>query len=215
MTARNEPRPPRTMEPRFRWLAWLTVIAVVIEAGGEAAIRAAERSHLGGRGRPGHTVVLVLGNRNRSGRINRLNRWRVQAALATTADLSADLVIFNGGSPGGAVEAELLAEDAIAHGLRTDHVLEPHSTTTVENLQFSLPHLRDATRIAIVSDPLHAERARRELWRREPTLAELLVPAQAPRPGWWPVLLPLLGYYEALVRLRLRQLAWQEKRRDR
>lgn len=151
----------------------------------------------------------MLGYRNRPGRINAINRWRVAAALATVTQLEANLVVFSGGGPGGGVEADLLADYALSQGLECEYRLERESQSTIENLELSLPLLHGATRIALVSDPLHAERARRQLWELRPELAELLVPAQSPRSGWWSILLPLLGVQEYLARARLHQLQCQ------
>lgn len=195
-----------------RRAGWCALVIVAVEAGAEVALRLAERRYLGDQAHPGHTVVLVLGYRNRPGRINVINRWRVEAALATVAQLEADLVVFSGGGPGGAVEADLLADYALERGLACEYRLERESHSTIENLELSLPLLHDATRIAIVSDPLHAERARQHLWDLRPELAELLVPAQSPRRGWWSVLLPLLGVQEYLARARLHQLHRQAQK---
>ena len=48
---------------------------------------------------------------------------------------------------------------------------ELQATSTWENVEFSLPMVASFPRIAIVSDPLHASRARRFVRAQDPRLA--------------------------------------------
>jgi uncharacterized SAM-binding protein YcdF (DUF218 family) len=54
---------------------------------------------------------------------------------------------------------------------------ETRATSTWENVAFSRPLVDGYPRLAIVSDPLHAARARRYLWLQSPGLAARLVSA--------------------------------------
>jgi uncharacterized SAM-binding protein YcdF (DUF218 family) len=59
----------------------------------------------------------------------------------------------------GAIEAEVMQDIAAAVGLeRSQTILEPHSTSTAENLRFSA-RLLTSKRVLIVSDPFHLARA--------------------------------------------------------
>lgn len=148
--------------------------------------------------------MVVLGFRNAGTETNAVNRWRARAGVQTAEALDADLVVLSGGAPGGAVEADLLAREALHAGLRTAFVCERASRSTQENLAFAVPYLEDATQIALVSHPLHAQRARAHLWATRPDLADRLVPAAVNREGTWVVALPLAGLYEVSVRVFLR-----------
>lgn len=181
-------------------------------AGGWLVNHLASGRDLGTRGVPGRTVVIVLGFRNSGQRINLVNRWRARAGVLTAHALDADLVVFSGGGPGGAVEADLLAEEAVRLGLDRPHVRERESATTRENLARSLGFLSDATRIAVVSHPLHAQRARSHLRVLHPELGERLVAPVVVNEGVWTVLLPIAGLYELAVRT---YLGWRRQERAR
>jgi uncharacterized SAM-binding protein YcdF (DUF218 family) len=64
---------------------------------------------------------------------------------------------------------------------------ESRASTTWENVEFSMPLLENFGRLAFVSDPLHAARARRYLRAQRPELAERLVRAGEYRllERWW------------------------------
>jgi hypothetical protein len=74
-------------------------------------------------------------------------------------------------------------------------VLEEESRTTWENVAYAVPLIEDADRIKIVSNPLHAEKARLYLHRQCPDLARRLVRAKDYRPGEWAPLKPLFAVY--------------------
>jgi uncharacterized SAM-binding protein YcdF (DUF218 family) len=145
---------------------------------------------------PGTEAVVVLGFRNRGERANTLNRWRVRAGLRSQAPrLGASRLVLCGGNPGGPVsEAEVMARYAVDHrGYQGELLLETESRTTRENIYNAIPLIEDADRIKIVSNSLHAEKARGYLAERRPDLAVKLVPAKDYRFGELIVLKPLLA----------------------
>jgi hypothetical protein len=72
-------------------------------------------------------------------------------------------------------------------------VLEEESRTTWENVVNAIPLVEDADRI--VSNSLHAQKARRYLHRLRPDLARRLVRADDYRPGEWAPLKPFFAVY--------------------
>lgn len=133
-------------------------------------------------------AVLVLGFGNRTDRANAVNRYRVRAGLRTlrTPD---DLLIMSGGAVRGpAPEARILADDAVQRGYSGRILLETESRSTWENIRNSIPLLEDAEEIAIVSNPLHAEKARGFLRRQRPDLGARLIRAEDYRFGEVPVI---------------------------
>lgn len=128
-------------------------------------------------------AVVVLGYRNRGTKANFVNRWRVRAALRSQAPGRSRLVL-SGGPVGSTVpEAELMARYARDQGFRGELLLETESRSTWENVLGVVPLIEDADRIKIVSNSLHAEKARRYLRRHRPDLADRLVAAQDYRFG--------------------------------
>lgn len=139
---------------------------------------------------PYRQAVVVLGYRNRGARANLVNRIRVRSALrALDAAAAARVLVCCGGAVGGPVpEAELLAAYARERGVRDPIRLDRTSRTTVENVRNAIPLVEDADRIAFVSDPLHAERARLILRRLRPDLACRLESGREYRFGWHPII---------------------------
>ncbi|MFT4234446.1 MAG: YdcF family protein, partial [Microbacterium sp.] len=182
----------------------LALAGAMLMAVGEIAGRIARSSGLGDGATDGRTVVVALGFRNAAPTINGVNRWRVRSAIRTAHSYRADLVVFSGGSPAGHVEADLMADYAALLGYRGDVAQERESRTTQQNLRFSMPHLEAATRIVLVSNPLHAQRARADLWRTRPDLARLLAPSVDVRRGVWLIGVPIGTLYELAVRTYLR-----------
>lgn len=146
-------------------------------------------------------VVVVLGYpANRDGSPHRLQRWRTELAVQTGP--RATLVFTGGARTGERSEAAQMAGLARALGVPDERiVLEEESHTTWENVTNVVPLLEDADRIAIVSNAVHARRARRYLTQQRPDLAARLVPAADYRlfDHWW--LKPILAGYELGVRL--------------
>lgn len=182
-----------------------TTTAVAVAAVYAAAIAWAELLHwnasrrgFGGAGCVGgDEVVLVLGFRNRGDRANAINRWRVRAGLRSVSrdGDGSRTVVFSGGAVRGAhSEADLMARYARSDlGYRGRIVTETASRSTWENIGNVLPLLEPARRIVIVSNPLHAEKARQYLRRRRPDLAARLVRAADYRFGEMFALKPVLA----------------------
>lgn len=132
-------------------------------------------------GRPdgavGREAVVVLGFGDAGPRANRINRYRVRAALRSMdarADATA-LVLCGGSVRGDESEARILARFARDElGYAGALVLEEASTSTRENVANAIPLIEDADTIRIVSDPVHAEEARGYLRAARPDLADRL-----------------------------------------
>ncbi|OAP25876.1 MULTISPECIES: YdcF family protein [Amycolatopsis] len=154
-------------------------------------------SRRGMGGRPGTSgtgeAVVVLGYRNGGSRANFVNRWRVRAAVRSQAPGPSRLVLCGGAVGGAETEAALMARYAREYGCRGPLVLETESRSTWENVLHAVPLIEDADRIKIVSNSLHAEKARHYLRRHRPDLAERLVPARDYRFGEWLALKPVLA----------------------
>ncbi|MFJ9406782.1 YdcF family protein [Streptomyces sp. NPDC101393] len=142
-------------------------------------------------------AVVVLGYRNPQATANVINRWRVRTGMRSLGADGGTRVIFSGGATGGgAAEAQLMADYAKSV-LEFDGTvrLEDRSATTWENITNVIPLLEDVDRVAIVSQPAHALKARAYLRRQRPDLAERLVRADDYRLGEWLVAKPLLALY--------------------
>ncbi len=180
-------------------VGWAVVSGLVI-LWGEIVHSRASRS-LVGADRGGSEAIVVLGYRNPDPhRANWLNRWRVRAALRSIDPRSAESrIVFCGTTRtgrGAVSEAALMAAYAVEQrGYRGPVVLEEESRTTWENVAYAIPLVEDADRIKIVSNPLHAEKARLYLHRQRPDLAQRLVRAKDYRPGEWAPLKPLFAVY--------------------
>lgn len=150
----------------------------------------ASKRYLPPRPRAGTSALIVLGYRSRAdGSLHPVQKWRAELAVRAWARLRAQCVVFSGGdSKGGPVEAEVMSAYAQSLGLPKAVVaLEPRASNTRENIALSLPLVARYDRLAIVSDPLHAARARRYLWEQSPAHARKLVSAGEYRflERWW------------------------------
>jgi len=157
------------------------------------------------QGRPGaRRAILVLGYGNRGPRANAVNRYRVRAGLRTLRSID-DVLIFTGGAVRGPEpEARILARYAVERGYPGRILLETESRSTEENIRNSIPLLEDAEEIAIVSNALHAERARGLLRARRPDLAARLIRADDYRFGEIPVIKAVSAALALLERRRSR-----------
>ncbi|WP_244223383.1 YdcF family protein [Amycolatopsis circi] len=164
-------------------------------------------SRRGMGGRPGTAgtgeAVVVLGYRNGGSRANFVNRWRVRAAVRSQAPGPSRLVLCGGAVGGSEAEAVLMARYARERGYRGELTLETASRSTWENVLGAVPLIEDADRIKIVSNSLHAEKARHYLRRLRPDLAERLVPAEDYRFGELLAVKPVLA---VMGKQRLRRL---------
>jgi hypothetical protein len=147
-------------------------------AASEALHRRASGRALGTGARGGGPdTVVVLGFRNAGTRANSVNRWRVRAGIRSLGPNASEwLLVLCGGPVGGPIpEAELMAHYARTRlGYLGPIVLEKTSGTTRENIENVLPLIEDAGTIRIVSNALHAAKARAYLWQRRPDLAARL-----------------------------------------
>lgn len=157
------------------------------------AARSLTRPDRGG----GTEAIVVLGYRNPDrDHINWLNRWRVRAGLRSL-DRGADStrLVFSGGP----YEAALMARYATERlGYTGEVAVEDVSRTTWQNVEQVIPFLEDVERIKVVSNPLHAQKARLYLQIQRPDLADRLVRGADYRVGEWAPLKPLFAVYGLL-----------------
>ncbi|AYG04897.1 YdcF family protein [Gryllotalpicola protaetiae] len=135
-------------------------------------------SELGAEGsRGGREAVVVLGYRNAGGRANWMNRWRVRAGIRSFDPRAEEsLLVLCGGAVGGPVpEAELMAAYARERGYAGAIGRDGASRTTWENVTNAIPLIEDAATIKVVSNSLHAAKARGFLRQQRPDLAARLV----------------------------------------
>ena len=182
------------------WLLLVMVFAVLIAVvlWGEFEHWRSSRRLMGAR--PGASgtgeAILVLGYRNRGTRANAINRWRVRAGLRSCPSRPGpSRLVLCGGAVGGRVaEAELMACYAReSRGYAGVLITEARSRSTWENVHNAIPLIEDADRIKVVSNSLHAEKARLYLWRHRPDLAERLVPARDYRFGELILIKPVMA----------------------
>ncbi|OUE23814.1 hypothetical protein BFL36_07140 [Clavibacter michiganensis] len=159
-------------------------------------------------GRPDGTVgreaVVVLGFGDAGPRANRVNRFRVDAALRSMdpGAASTTLVLCGGSVMGDEPEARILARYARERGYAGPVVLEEASRSTRENVANAIPLVEDADTIRIVSDPVHAEEARGYLRAARPDLADRLARADDHRFGEVTWMKPLAIVVAVLRRAR-------------
>lgn len=143
-------------------------------------------------------AIVVLGYRDAGpDRPNAINRWRVRAAIRSVdPSATSSVLVFCGGTVGGQVsEAALMASYAHELGFAGQIATESESRSTWENIENAIPLVASADRIKIVSNSLHAEKARGYLHRQSPELARRLVRARDYRFGEWAALKPLFAAY--------------------
>jgi uncharacterized SAM-binding protein YcdF (DUF218 family) len=197
----------------------LAAVATVLLVS-EGIHRAASTRGLGGSpGRPeggvGREAVVVLGFGNADARANRINRYRVRAALRSIDPRAAStaLVLCGGSVMGDESEARILARYARELGYRGPVVLEEASRSTRENVANAIPLVEDADTIRIVSDSVHAEEARAYLRAARPDLADRLARAREYRFGEVTWMKPLAIAVALLRRAREASRDRQDARR--
>lgn len=139
-------------------------------------------------------AVVVLGYRNRGSRANHLNRYRVRAGLRSLDPRAgSSVLVLCGGRVGGEIaESVLMAQYARSRrGYRGAIRLDTESTTTWENIRYAIPLIEGADSIKIVSNSLHAEKARVYLRNCRPDLARRVRRAAEHRWGEIALLKPL------------------------
>lgn len=148
------------MTPLLRSGTWALAAVAVAEFTDWAARRGTAIPKTG----DGAIVVLGFPGTNAVGRA--VQRWRVQMAVSAHRRLGTTHVIFSGGVPR-SVESESSQMAAYARGLGLDEreiVLEEASVSTWENTLFAASLVRDERFVVLVSDGVHARRAR-AYWR--------------------------------------------------
>lgn len=118
-------------------------------------------------------VVLVLGwPTEADGSLHPMQRFRVEAGIATYQQQQCRQIIFSGGAVyNGYVEAQTMAAYARTLGVQENVIaVEANSHTTWENLGCSAGYLETAKRVFLVSDSLHARRAKRYACRQSQSL---------------------------------------------
>jgi uncharacterized SAM-binding protein YcdF (DUF218 family) len=157
---------------------------------------------------------VVLGFGDRGDRANFLNRWRVRAGLRSLdPGRGPSRLVLSGGPVTGEVpEAELMARYARELGYTGELITELTSRSTRENVENVIPLIEDAGQIKIVSNSVHAGRARGYLWRLRPDLAERLVPAADYRFGELILLKPALAVLDLVSRSDAIRRAWRKLR---
>jgi uncharacterized SAM-binding protein YcdF (DUF218 family) len=201
------------------WQPKVTTGAFVLSGvllGGELVHWWSSRHRLGTRPGAAGTgeAVVVLGFGNRGDRANFLNRWRVRAGLRSLdhGNGPSRLVLSGGPVSGPESEAELMARYARDLGYTGVLITELTSQSTRENVENIVPFIEDADRIKLVSNSLHADRARGYLWRLRPDLAERLVAAADYRFGELTLLKPALAFLDLVSRSDRLRRAWRRQR---
>lgn len=168
----------------------------------------ASRALLPRRGRAaieGDPTVIVLGFRNRHPeRINAVNRWRADVAVRSLPAQPTRLIATGGSRAKGMSEAALIAAYLVeVHGMDSKTIVtEEASLSTWENIANVRPLLAGTGAVMIVSNPLHALRARWYVRMQDPDLARRLVRARDHRGGehaWAKPLLTAYGLRDLLV----------------
>jgi uncharacterized SAM-binding protein YcdF (DUF218 family) len=201
--------PDRRSVPRgtLRLLSFVAGAGAAVLVWAEAVHRRASRRGFTPGASPVKTgsngVIVVLGIANRGSHANVINRWRARMALRSVPIAATTAIIASGGAVRGPVpEATLLAQYLRHHlGWRGPLEEETTSRSTWENIQNVVPALEDAEWIMLVSNRLHAEKARTFLRRQRPDLADRLAPAGDYRVGEMALLKPVLAVI-GLAKLR-------------
>lgn len=173
--------------------------------------RASKRALRAGGSHPGIEAVIVLGVKNRREHANYLNRYRVRAALRSQTTTGESVLTICGGAVGGATsEAELMAHYATdSRGYEGAVRLDRESLSTWANVANAVPLIENAGVIKIVSNSMHAERAREYLWKMRPDLAHRLVRGDDYRFGeilWLEPVLAYVGLRKRRPKMRVRAL---------
>nr|WP_255433559.1 YdcF family protein [Tessaracoccus sp. MC1865] len=181
-TPRKAPTTPRDPIQLLTVATGLTLLAALPDiAHGWASTRNYGRPRTG----PDTTeALIVLGcPTHPDGSLHPLQRWRVDIAVRTM-NPRITMVVFTGTTAKtGTSEASAMGAYAQSQGIPGSLiVLEEEALSTWQNLQFSAPLVGHHDVIRLVSDPMHAWRARQFLLRQDPAMAARLAPADDFRP---------------------------------
>jgi uncharacterized SAM-binding protein YcdF (DUF218 family) len=138
-----------------------------------------------------------------------MQKWRTEIAMRSRPAAAEGVLVFTGGRSRGAAvpEAEIMAAHARRLGIPGDRILlETEAMSTWENLLLALPMADTFAGIVIVSDPVHASRARRYAVMQRPDLADRLAFADDYRflERWWLKVPSAAHELVALMRDRVR-----------
>lgn len=139
---------------------------------------------------PGTCAVLVLGSPTRAdGSSGPIQHFRVEAGVREFRKQACSALILSGGAAHNRyVEAHAMENLAEADGIASSHiVIEGRSRSTWENIGCSTPLLAGYSRVLIVSDSLHAFRAKRYACRQDADLCRRVRVAGKMGPAnlWW------------------------------
>jgi vancomycin permeability regulator SanA len=154
-------------------IALVAALPLAVEGLDWAASTAPSFSDRAGLAPTAHCAVLVLGYPAQSdGSPDPVQLDRVEWGAAVYRGLNCERFVISGGAAHNAfVEAEVMAGAARRIGIPAAQlVLEGRATNTWENIRYSLPSLAGADAIYLVSEGLHARRARRYLCRQRADL---------------------------------------------
>jgi uncharacterized SAM-binding protein YcdF (DUF218 family) len=179
-------RRPQSRQRTIRQgVAWVVAILVLLVALSQVAFSLASAVPALGAARS--CAVLVLGFPSEAnGTPGAVQHFRVEAGVSIYREQHCERIILSGGLTGtgnGRVEADSMARLAAGFGIpRPAIVGERRARTTWENVGCSTPYLLSVDRLFIVSDSLHARRARRYACRQSSNLCARTVAAGAVPP---------------------------------
>lgn len=165
------------MRLRYAAASVAVVLASVLAFGEVTHWRASWRRLGDGHSAGRAEAVVVLGYANRGRRANYLNRYRVRAGIRSIdpAARESALVLCGGPVAGEVAEADLMERYARdERGFAGPILLDRSSRSTWQNIETAIPLIEDAESIKIVSNSLHAEKARAYLWQLRPDLGRRL-----------------------------------------
>lgn len=134
--------------------------------------------------------IVVLGYpAKRDGTPHAIVRWRVETAADLARRHDADVVVMSGGpTRGDIVEADVMVALALQLGVDGARLrAERTSTNTWQNVRESARYVRDCDVVLLVSDPMHARRARRYWHAQFPEDVDRVDVAghRTPLTRWW------------------------------
>jgi vancomycin permeability regulator SanA len=141
-------------------------------------------------GGAGRCAVLVLGYPTRAdGSPAPVQRFRVSAGIDVYRANDCALMVFSGGAAHNRfVEGKTMADLARAEGIGARHiVIEDRARSTWQNVGCATPLVSGYARVLIVSESLHAFRARRYACRQDENLCKRVraVGKVGPLSLWW------------------------------
>lgn len=165
-----------------RTAALLALAAVTAGEAFDRWVRRTGRAASDPAGRP--VAVVVLGFPGHRSWARAIQRWRVEMGARALARHPGSTLFLTGGRTRGPVsEAAEMAAIARSLGAADDRmVLEERSRTTWENVAFTRELVTPGSLVVLVSDGVHAHRARRWWIRQAPGETSLVVADPGRRP---------------------------------